>query len=234
MPLLTQFVREVRTLADASEKRVGHPIRLAHRLPAHPESCLALGFDPVTWGREGLADMVTLSSFCGGANFDYPARIWRAMLGENVTLTALADAAVQPYPEQVFQEYEFLYGAAASALERGVDGVYLFNQNYCETDDPGLLAHMLRHLGSLETLAGCRRRPHPQRDADSAARAGNRRQFRANGGEHHPEDQRWTETGYRTRRACPGLWPRHARRRLRQPRGAAQHPPGERVRGTGV
>jgi len=46
------------------------------------------------------------------------------------------------------------------------------------------------------------------RDADSAARAGNRRQLRANGGSHHPEDQRWTETGYRTRRACPGLWPR--------------------------
>jgi hypothetical protein len=53
-PLLTEFVREVRRLAGACEKRVGHRVRLAHRLPANPESCLALGFDPITWAREGL------------------------------------------------------------------------------------------------------------------------------------------------------------------------------------
>ncbi len=166
--LLTGFVREVRKLADACEKRVGHPIRLAHRLPAHPEACLALGFDPITWAREGLADMVTLSSFCGGANFDYPVRIWRAMLGEKVKLLALVDETTQPYPEQSILEYELLYGAAAAALQRGVDGIYLFNQNYRETDEPELLCHMLRHLGSLDTVAGCRRRhavAYPQVDA---------------------------------------------------------------------
>jgi len=168
MEHLTRFVREVRTLADACAKRVGHPIRLAHRLPANPESCLALGFDPITWAREGLADMVTLSSFCGGANFDYPVRIWQAMLGDGVKLLALADGNAQPCPEESVEEYELLYGAAASVLHRGVDGVYLFNQNYRETGEPDLLGHMLRHLGSVETLAGCRRRhavTYPQANA---------------------------------------------------------------------
>lgn len=158
MSLLTQLVREVRRLADAAEKRVGHPIRLAHRLPANPEACLALGYDPITWAREGLADMVTLSSFLGSANFDYPVRVWRAMLGERVKLLALVEEVAQPYPERALAEYEFLYGAAASALQRGCDGVYLFNQNYRETEEPELLAHMLRHLGGLDSLAGCRRR----------------------------------------------------------------------------
>ncbi len=167
-PLLTEFVREVRNLADAAEKRVGHPIKLAHRLPAHPESCLALGFDPITWAREGMADMVTLSSFCGGGNFDYPVTIWRAMLGDDVKILALADGDASPCPEHGIGEYEFLYGAAAAALQRGADGVYLFNQNYRETDDPELLSHMLRHLGSLETLGACRRRhavAYPQANA---------------------------------------------------------------------
>jgi hypothetical protein len=167
-PLLTQFVREVRNLADAAEARVGHPIKLAHRLPANPESCLALGFDPIAWAREGLADMVTLSSFCGGGNFDYPVTLWRAMLGDDVKILALADGDASPCPEHSIGEYEFLYGAAASALQRGADGVYLFNQNYRESGEPALLAHMLRHLGSLGTLAGCRRRhavTYPQANA---------------------------------------------------------------------
>jgi hypothetical protein len=158
-PLLTEFVREVRKLADAAEKRLGHPIRLAHRLPANPEACLALGFDPITWAREGLADMVTLSGFSGGSNLG-PIPIWRAMLGDGVKLLVLPEGVVKPCPEHTIEEYEFLYGAAASALERGADGIYLFNQNYRETGEPELLTHILQHAGSLETLAGCKRR-HP-------------------------------------------------------------------------
>jgi hypothetical protein len=168
MALLTQFIREVRKIADEAEKRVGHPIKLAHRLPANPESCMALGFDPITWTREGLVDMVTLSSFCGGANFDYPISIWRAMLGEKVKLLALVDADAHPYPEQAITEYELFYGSTASALQRGADGVYLFNQNYRETDEPELLSHMLRHLGTNETVKECRRRhavAYPQANA---------------------------------------------------------------------
>lgn len=158
MLLLNEFIREVRKLADAAEKRVGHSIKLAHRVPANPESCLALGFDPINWAKEGMADMVTLCSFCGGANFDYPIKIWRAMLGDKVKLLALADSNAQPFPEQSIEEYEIFYGSAASALQRGADGIYLFNQNYRETSEPELLSHMLRHLGSVETITNCRRR----------------------------------------------------------------------------
>jgi len=75
---------------------------------------------------------------------------------------------VNPYPENGFEEYEFLYGSAASALQRGADGVYLFNQNYRESGEPELLSHMLRHLGSSETVTDCRRRhavTYPQANA---------------------------------------------------------------------
>lgn len=157
-PLLTEFVREVRRLADAAERRLGHPIKLAHRLPSDPQHCLALGFDPIAWAREGLADMVTLTSFCGAAEFDYPVEIWRALLGPKVKLLAVPEVTAKPCPQHSIYEYEFVYGSAAAALQRGVDGVYLFNQNYRESGEPALLAHLLRHLGSLETLAACQRR----------------------------------------------------------------------------
>ncbi|MBU4285883.1 MAG: hypothetical protein KKD76_03150 [Verrucomicrobia bacterium] len=156
--ILTDFIREVRRLADACAQRLGHPVKLAHRVPAHPEACLALGYDVATWVREGLADMLTLSSMLGAANFDYPLEIWRAMVGDKVTLLAHAEAVAQPYPEQSVISYELLYGAAATALHRGADGIYLFNECYREGDDPELLHHMLTHVGNIETLQQFNRR----------------------------------------------------------------------------
>jgi len=155
---LTGFVREVRRLADACARRVGHPVMLAHRVPAQPESCLELGSDVITWAREGLADQLTLSSMLGSANFAYPMEIWRAMVGPKVRLLAHAEACSQPYPEQKALTYELMYGVAASALHRGADGIYLFNECYRESDAPELLQHVLTHAGDLETLSRVNRR----------------------------------------------------------------------------
>ncbi len=158
MPILTQFVRDVRAIADEAERRVGHPIKLAHRLPANPEAAMALGFDPITWSKEGMVDMVTIGTFGGAIDFNPPVAIWRRLLGDNVKLIAQTDATAQPSPPRSIYEYEFMYGGAATALQRGVDGVYLFNQNYRGSDEPALLSHMLRNLGRIETLKTCRRR----------------------------------------------------------------------------
>ncbi|GAG20176.1 unnamed protein product, partial [marine sediment metagenome] len=128
MPLLTEFVREVRKLADAAEKRVGHPIKLAHRLPPTPQACMVLGFDPITWSREGLVDMVTLSSMGGGTNLNCPLAIWRAMLGDKVKINEIVGHCSTAYVGASILEYEFCYGKAAAVLQRRADGVYLFNQ----------------------------------------------------------------------------------------------------------
>jgi len=162
--ILTEFVREARKLADAAEKRLGHPIQLAHRLPADPQSCLALGYDLITWAREGLADMVTLSSFCGATHFDYSIDIWRSMVGEKVKILALAEPAVYSSGQGVMS-HEFLFGSAASALHRKADGIYIFNECYRESDEPELLLEELNGAGDLETLKKMNRRhvfTHPQ------------------------------------------------------------------------
>jgi hypothetical protein len=104
--------------------------------------------------------MITLSSFLGCASLDYPIEIWRAMVGPNVKLLAHAETVAQPYPEQMVIGYEFLFGAAASALQRGADGVYLFNECYRESDAPELLRQVMRLAGSLDTLQRVARR-HP-------------------------------------------------------------------------
>ncbi len=75
--VLTQFVRQVQQLADAAETRYGHPVKLAHRLPADPAACGNFGFDPVAWGEHGRLDMVTLSSFLVNPDFNPRVDLWR-------------------------------------------------------------------------------------------------------------------------------------------------------------
>jgi len=150
--LLTDFVREVRELTEACAKRVGHPVRLGHRIPNHPEACLTLGYDILAWIREGLADQFVLSSHAGGAVFDYPLDVWRALVGPDVKLLTHASSVANAYPGSAVNSYEFYFGSASAALQRGADGIYLFNECYREGDDKVLLNKMLTTAGDPATL----------------------------------------------------------------------------------
>lgn len=156
--VLTDFIRQVREFADRAEKRLGHRIKLAHRVPPDPQICLNFGFDVVTWARKGMADMITLSSFLGNGCYDPPLKLWRAMLPENTHLNFYIPASASSYPGAKASGYEFLYGEAATAWSCGVDGVYLFNECYRESDNPELLKFMLSHIGSPESLSHTIRR----------------------------------------------------------------------------
>jgi hypothetical protein len=169
LPLLTEFMRETRRLADLSAERVGHPVKLAVRVPVEPTTCLALGYDVPRWAEEGLLDMVILSSFLGTANFDYPVGIWRRLLGPNVKLIVNVEPVVSAHPGPASMEAgyvgatAFTFGAAAAALERGVDGVHLFNHCPSKLLQGPEATHDLRalyqDLGSLDAIA---RRPRRQ------------------------------------------------------------------------
>lgn len=133
LELLTEFVREARRLSASAAKRLLHPVKLAVRVPAEPGTCLALGYDVPRWAEEGLVDVVILSSFLGTANYDYPVSIWRRLLGPKVKIIANAEPIVHAHPWAVSFKTghvgttAFTYGAAAAALQRGVDGIHLFN-----------------------------------------------------------------------------------------------------------
>lgn len=172
LELLTDFMRETRSLADASAERIGHPVKLAVRLPAEPATCLALGYDVPRWAEEGLIDMVILSSFLGTANFDYQVSIWRRLLGPDVKLIANAEGVVSAHPGIASFESgcvgttAFTFGAAAAALQRGVDGIHLFNHCPSKLLQGPEKSHNLRELyqdlGNIEAVI-----KHPRRQAIS-------------------------------------------------------------------
>jgi len=153
--VLVEFMQQVQTLRLRAEQRWGHRIALRHRVPAEPEACEALGFDVPAWREAGAVNEVILSAFGGCANFDYPVWLWRRLLGGEVRILALAEATASAFPGASANDYHFQWGAASSALQRGADGIYLFNECYRETGSPAerrLLQEMLSSLGSPDTL----------------------------------------------------------------------------------
>lgn len=154
--ILTEFMREVRRLADESAGRVGHPVRIAVRVPVEPKSCLALGFDVPAWADEQLVNMVILSSMLGCANFDCPVELWRNLLGPEIKLLANIEGVARSHPGMgsFAESRDFSFGAAASALYRGVDGIHLFNHCMKKHDLAvrEYLADIFRTAPDLEAL----------------------------------------------------------------------------------
>ncbi len=98
-PLLNDFVMQVREYLDACAHRVGHPVKLAVRVPGEPQEALAHGFDVPAWVRNGCVDQVTLSNFSGTANFDFPIELWRMILGNEVRILTHGSGVAKPYPD---------------------------------------------------------------------------------------------------------------------------------------
>ena len=172
--ILNRFMRETRALTDAAAVRLGHPVKLAVRLPTHLQSAWALGYDVFTWAKEKLVDRIVLAPFLEQSCFEFDLPAWRQVLGENVELIAQADASMHAWPDgghrlAKVHDYKLLFGSAAAALHEGADGIYLFNECYrvnaadtVKDRVPGILDDLLNHAGNADAL-----RDHPRRQAVS-------------------------------------------------------------------
>ncbi|HUT75892.1 MAG TPA: hypothetical protein VM221_13785 [Armatimonadota bacterium] len=165
IPLLNQFMAEVRGLLDDWGRKRGHKILLGARVPSRPETSLALGMEAVTWARQSLVDMLVVTPFWATTETDMPIETWKALLhGTQVVLAAGLEILVRPHPayweKSPINSLETVRGAATTMLDRGADRIYLFNY----MDDPSSQVagkdypKLLREVGDLQTLSGKPRR----------------------------------------------------------------------------
>ena len=158
---LTEFVLEVRKLADAAEKKYGHPVKLAHRLPFHPETAFNAGFDFTEWHRLGCVDMITLAHFCDHISFDPNIALWRKLV-PGCILNVQTEKRTSPYPGAAAPEDPaIIYGASSCAWEREADNLYLFNFCYRETTEMDELEQLMQTISDPETLKQYPRRTIP-------------------------------------------------------------------------
>jgi hypothetical protein len=165
--VLTAFMRDVRTRVDAWSAKRGHRIRLAARVPAHPDAAAGLGMDGVLWAREGLVDLLVPCPFWTTSDFDIPVELWLERLGEaaaRVTVAPGLEFNARPWPSgpAVANDLAAARGFAAACRQRGADSLYLFNWMDSETRPVGVddYALLLRQGLSAEAVQKAPRR-HP-------------------------------------------------------------------------
>ena len=93
---LTEYMREMRRLADEAGRRRGKRLLVGVRVAAMPEAALGLGTDAVAWAREGLVDWVAPCNFFSCLDFALPFDEWKSRLAAanpNVRLVGGLDFA---------------------------------------------------------------------------------------------------------------------------------------------
>lgn len=167
-PQLTRVMRHARAATGRATARLGRPVQLGARLPADVPSCLQLGYDLPTWAREGLLDHVIAAPFFQQAPFQVEVALWRALFPAARVLVQ-PESILIPAPDLGEGELVFdpriLAGSAASALQRGADGVWVFNECYrFQPDDhiarrwPEFRSQITGLIGDLEALREAPRR----------------------------------------------------------------------------
>ncbi len=130
--ILTDFMREVRTLTREWSTKRGHPIQVSARVPTHPDAAVGLGMDGITWAKEGLIDILVPTPFWATADFDIPVELWRERLGDadaNVIVAPGQEILLRAYPggPAIENDLASTRGFAAAAWQRGAEAIYLFN-----------------------------------------------------------------------------------------------------------
>ena len=129
---LMDFMHQVRELAKQFSAKRDHPIKVAVRVPALPETARSMGLDAIAWAHADLIDMLIVSPRWDTADFDIPVERWIELLGPaaaTLTIVACMTDRIQPFygPDFIFDSVEPMRGFAASMLDRGAEQIYLFN-----------------------------------------------------------------------------------------------------------
>ena len=134
--VLTEFMRDVRKLANEWEQKRGHAIQIAVRVPADPDAATGLGMNAVQWAKEGSVDLIIPTPFWATSDFDIPVEKWRAELNSNssdqsrkVAIAPGIEHSSRAWPgaTPISNDLPCLYGFVAAERYRGANSIYLFN-----------------------------------------------------------------------------------------------------------
>ena len=132
---LADFMRDCRAYLDAKAKERGHPIRMSVRVPYGRKPAFELGFDPETWVKERLVDLVVVGNFWMTIDYATDFAEWKTVLtalNPDVKVVPSADCSLAGAPfyrggQPVRADIPALRGWCDLLYSLGADDVYLFN-----------------------------------------------------------------------------------------------------------
>ncbi|MBQ8498126.1 MAG: hypothetical protein IJ489_11830 [Clostridia bacterium] len=130
--VINAFMRDVYGLVKRAEARLGHPVKIAVRLPDTPEKALRLGFDFFDWIKAGIIDHITVTPRWSSSDNHMPIDLWKRILeGTGITLAAGQEMLIDAYNRRgrkyAYNTYETAIATACAHHFQGADAVYLFN-----------------------------------------------------------------------------------------------------------
>jgi len=169
--IMTDFVREVRSITQKASKRLKHPVKLAARVHFLLWTSKHMGTDAVTWAKEKLIDLVVIAPWYTGIQSDMPIETWRGLLaGTKAELAFCLEDGINSSAEgRRLPTVEETTGISLAALHRGADFIYLFNwYNLKQQADYTSLYKASRTYDTLLNLP----RRHPVTTSDPFAAEG--------------------------------------------------------------
>ena len=123
-PIMTDFIREVKRIVTAAEKKWGHKIEISTRLMRDIDQNIVFGYDARAWAKECLVDSITPTPRWETCDSDMPLKKWKEEL-PTIDIYAGHEAGTL----NVFTGHEtsVTLGYAANYLSDGVDGINLYN-----------------------------------------------------------------------------------------------------------
>jgi len=134
--IMTKFVRRIRTMMDKAGQTRGKKLSLCVRVPYTVEWCRRIGLEVGEWDREGLIDMVNVSTyFISSPEIDVDGYLqWvknSRLYGE---MHFIIEAGSMPggFTNNINRKTtkEMYRALAAAYLDRGMHGVSFFNTDY--------------------------------------------------------------------------------------------------------
>lgn len=129
---MNAFMEHAREIVRGHAKRKDRKIKLLCRVASSLDACAEQGLDAEHWIREGLVDMVAISS---GGHWQLENDVPRAVAaGENSGVLVYVGSSVVPNasPQEGYESGQptVRRGIALNAYRQGATGVHLFNYDY--------------------------------------------------------------------------------------------------------
>lgn len=146
MPVMTGFVKRIREMLNRIGKNRGKSMKLCVRIPDTVIACEKVGLDVIAWDAHGLIDMINLSPFfLHGMEIgieEFKAKTKHAKIfGEMHMLYAFMNTITKGSVNELnagrymrYTTFEMYRATAMNFLERGTDGLSIFNLDYVDGD----------------------------------------------------------------------------------------------------
>jgi len=136
IPIMTEFVRSLRDMLDEFSKKRNKRLGLCVRIPHVFKQCKELGLDVEEWDKQGLIDMVNISSHFTTTPFleieEFKKHINNSYLYGEIHFNLKAGRLDGTYPGLGMRKAnkEVYRTLAYNFMTRGCDGISLFNFDF--------------------------------------------------------------------------------------------------------